>query len=264
MKIYLPNIIPPLRLSAIVLFCAIITTTTFPSLAKTTSPPKLKSNLKIRWKPPTPPSVIGIPGNRAQGGATRGCQPYRGITALVPISPQKIAWGQSISARPTIWLNAPQGLAKDVEMEITVQAENGQPLAKQLFRTKTKVSSGVVSVPFPAAGSLDINRTYRWEIAIYCDTDEQIDRPFLLQGQVKRIAPPATLTPAKSDLEQVHILAENGIWYDALTLLGNRLRQTKDRDLTIAWSQLVKSAGLSGSDRLRDCCQLDSSGTKQP
>jgi Domain of Unknown Function (DUF928) len=177
------------------------------------------------------------------------------MTALVPLSPQKIAWGQTISERPTLWLNAPQGLAKDVQMEITIQAENGTPIAKQLLRTKSKISSGVISLPLPSGVLLQLDRTYRWEVALYCDTDEQIDRPFLLQGQVKRIAPPTALPTVTSDLEKVQILAENGIWYDAIALLGNRLRQTKDRDLARAWSELLKSAGIKGSDRLQDCCQ---------
>lgn len=105
------------------LLAALFTTTTFPALAKT--PATRTPNLKIRWKPPIPPSTLGIPGNRAQGGGTRGCQPYRGITALVPKLPQQIAWGQTIGDRPTVWLNVPRGLTKDLQMEIAVREQNG-------------------------------------------------------------------------------------------------------------------------------------------
>jgi Domain of Unknown Function (DUF928) len=248
----LKKITQNLRLVSILL-SAIVTTTTFTALA--TPPTSPKPSLKIRWKPPTPPSSLGIPGNRAQGGGTRGCQPYRGITALVPKLPGQIAWGQTIADRPTVWLNTPQGLAPNLLMEMTVREQNGKLLAKQSSTTKRKVSSGAIGILFPPTAVLKTDRTYQWAVAFYCDTNERVDSPFLVQGQIQRIAAPTTLTTAKSSLESIQILAENGIWYDALTQLGNRFRQTKDRETAIAWAALLKSAGISGSDRIQDCCQ---------
>ncbi len=67
----------------------------------------------------------------------------------------------------------------------------------------------------------------------------------------------AAFTTAKSSLEKIQILAANGIWYDALTQLGDRFRQTKDRELSTAWAALLKSAHISGSDRIQNCCQFD-------
>lgn len=233
-----------LPLVNIIILSAIVTTTTitFPVVAKPPTP------LKIRWKPPTPPSSLGIPGNRAQGGGTRGCQAHRGITALVPKLPGQIAWGQTISDRPTVWLNTPQGLAADLLMEITVREQNGQLLAKQSSTTKRKVSSGAISLLFPPTAGLKIDRTYHWAVAFYCDTNERVDAPFLVQGQIRRIAPPTALSTAKSALETIQILAENGIWYDALTQLGDRFRQTKDRQTAKHWAALLKSAGITGVD----------------
>jgi Domain of Unknown Function (DUF928) len=242
-----------LRLVSILFLSAIVTTTTFPTLATPRNPPK--PSLKIRWKPPTPPSSLGIPGNRAQGGGTRGCQPYRGITALVPKLPGQISWGQTIGDQPTVWLHTPQGLAPDLLMEMTVREQNGKLIAKQSSTTKRKISSGTIGILFPPTAVLKIDRTYHWAVAFYCDTNERVDSPFLVQGQIQRIAAPTALTTAKSSLESIQILAENGIWYDALTQLGNRLRQTKDRETATTWTALLKSAGISGSDRIQDCCQ---------
>jgi Domain of Unknown Function (DUF928) len=237
------------------LLAALLTTTTFSALAKTPIPPP--PNLKIRWKPPIPPSSLGIPGNRAQGGGTRGCQPYRGITALVPKLPQQIAWGQTIGDRPTVWLNTPQGLTKDLQMEIAVREQNGNPIAKQLFTTKRKILPGAIGISFPPTTVLKIDRTYHWAVAFYCDTNERVDSPLLVQGQIQRIAPPAAFSNAKSSLERIQILAANGIWYDALTQLGDRFRQTKDRESSTAWAELLKSAGMTGIGRIQDCCQFD-------
>jgi Domain of Unknown Function (DUF928) len=242
------------RLATVLVLLTFITTT-LPALPKTPSP--AKPNLKIRWKPPTPPSSLGIPGNRAQGGGTRGCQPYRGITALVPKLSQKIAWGQTISDRPTVWLNTPQGLAPDLLMEITVREQNGKLVAKQSYTTKSKISSGAIGISLPPTALLKIDHTYQWAVAFYCDINERVDSPFLVQGQIQRIATPTALTNAKSSLESIQILAEKGIWYDALTQIGDRFRQTKDQETYAAWKTLLKSAGINGSGKIQDCCQFD-------
>ncbi len=243
------------RLITSLLLSAIVTTTTFPTFATPPTPPK--PSPKIRWKPPTPPSSLGIPGNRAQGGGTRGCQPYRGITALVPKLPQQIFWGQTISDRPTVWLNTPQGLVPDLLMEITVREQNGQLVAKKSYTTKSKISPGAISISFPPTALLKIDRTYHWAVAFYCDNNERVDSPFLVQGQIQRIAAPTALTTGKSSLENIQILAENGIWYDALTQLGNRFRQSKDQEISNTWAALLKAAGISGSDKIQDCCQFE-------
>jgi Domain of Unknown Function (DUF928) len=237
---------------------AILTTTiTLPTIVQTQPPPKPKISQKIRWKPPIPPSSIGIPGNRAQGGGTRGCKPYSGIAALVPLTPQNVAWGRTIVNRPTVWLNAPQGLAKDLPIEIVVREQNGKPIAKQLFTTKNKLSSGAIGVTFPSSTVLSIDRTYRWEVALYCDTADRVDRPLIIQGKIERVTPPTAFSTAKSPLAIAQILAENGIWYDALTQLGNNSSKPKNPELTSARSELLRSASISGADKIHDWILLD-------
>jgi Domain of Unknown Function (DUF928) len=242
----LPNIWQGLRLITIVWLCAIVATTT-PAISQTKPLPRSKNSLKIRWKPPIPPSLLGIPGNRAQGGATRGCQPYRDIAALVPKSPQQVAWGRTISHHPTVWIDAPQGLSENLLVEIAVREQNGQPIAKQSFAIEQNIPAGAIGISFPLKTQLQLDRTYRWEVAFYCDTEERVDSPLIVQGQIQRITPPSKLT-AKSPLEMAQIFAENGIWYDALSQLGDRLATTPDRDLTTAWSELLGLAGISSRD----------------
>jgi Domain of Unknown Function (DUF928) len=236
------------RLATILILATIVTTTTFPAIAQPKTPPSSKNSLKIRWKPPIPPSSLGIPGNRAQGGATRGCQPYQGMIALVPLSPQKIAWGQTIVDRPTLWFNAPQGLKANLLLEIALRDQNGQPIAKQSFTTERNIAAGAIGISLPLGTKLQLDRPYRWEVALYCDTEERVDSPLILQGQIQRITPPAQLATAKSPLEMAQILATNGIWYDAISQLGNSLAATKDRELATAWSELLRSASITTSN----------------
>ncbi len=233
-------------LTTIALLSTIVTISTLPTIAQSQPAIKPKPSQKIRWKPPIPPSSLGIPGNRAQGGGTRGCKPYQGIAALVPLSPQNIPWGRTTSNRPTVWLNVPQGLAKDLPIEIAVREQNGKPIAKQLFLTKSSISSGAIGVSFPTTTLLQGDRIYRWEVSLYCDSQERVDRPLVVQGQIQRISAPVKLTAAKTDLETTQIFAENGIWYDAITQMGNRLVTAKEPELTTAWSELLAAAGIKG------------------
>ena len=235
----------------LVILSTLATTTILPTIAQT-NPLKPKTSSKIRWKPPIPPSSLGIPGNRAQGGGTRGCKPYQGIAALVPLSPQNIAWGQTIANRPTVWLNIPQGLAKDLPIEIAVREQNGKPIAKQLLTTKHQIAAGAIGVSFPPTALLQLDRTYHWEVSFYCDREERVDSPLVIQGQIQRIATPAQLATAKPPLEMAQALAEKGIWYDAISQMGNRLVKTKEPELTTAWSELLKGAGIKGSDLIHN------------
>jgi hypothetical protein len=242
-----------LMFSTIALF-SLMTTTTMPLIAQAQPPSKPR---KIRWKPPTPPSSLGTAINRGQGGGQRGCEPYQGITALVPVATGNIAWGQTISDRPTVWLNTPQGLGKDLLMEVAVREENGKPIAKQLLTTAQETSAGVISVPFPPSAVLQTDRNYRWEIAVYCDTGERVDSPLVISGQIQRIAPPTGLNH-QSPLQTAQDLAEKGIWYDAVTQIGKGLRGDRDPALASAWSDLMRSANLSATSPIQDCCEFDS------
>jgi hypothetical protein len=236
------------QLATILILAAIFTTPILPTIAQPKPASSPKNSLKIRWKPPIPPTSLGIPSNRAQGGATRGCQPYQGMIALVPLSSQKIAWGQTIVDRPTLWFNAPQGLKANLLLEIALRAQNGQPIAKQSFTTKQNIAAGAIGISLPLGTKLQLDRPYRWEVALYCDTEDRVDSPLIIQGQIQRINPPAQLATAKSPLEMARILAVNGIWYDAISQLGNSLAATKDRELATAWSELLRSASLSISN----------------
>ncbi len=246
-------------LVTIALLSAIATIGTLPTISHSQSALKAKpkSSQKIRWRPPIPPSSLGIPGNRAQGGGTRGCKPYQGISALVPLSPQNIPWGRTIANRPTVWLHVPQGLAQDLQIEIAVREQNGQPIAKQLFTTKNSIPSGAIGVSFPSTAALQVDRIYRWEVSLYCDSQESVDRPLVVHGQIQRIATPVKIATAKTDLEITQIFAENGIWYDAITQIGNRLAQTKEPDLTTAGSELIKAAGIRGIAPIQHWISID-------
>jgi hypothetical protein len=234
-------------------------------MAVQAQPTKPKLSRKIRWKPPTPPSSLGTGGQRGQGGGQRGdCKRYEDVTALVPLTDQGIYWGQTTRDRPTLWLNTPQGLEADLLMEVVVRAANGKPIAKQLL-TAPSTAPGVISIPFPAT-TLTENQFYRWEVVFYCDA-ENSDKPLTFQGQIQRVAaPPFASDPTSDPVEQAQLLADRGIWFDALTQLGNARRSQPSAALTTGWNELLQSAQvkLKGDQQgpINDCCQLAAPSSK--
>jgi Domain of Unknown Function (DUF928) len=211
-----------------------------PSMAapKPSTPSKSKTRRSvIRWMPPPPPPNLGDPGDRGQGGGSRGsCLPYKDVSALLPRS----QWGLTTLAHPTIWLNAPKGIAANVPLEFVLQNAAGKTLFKERIDAAA-TSAGTTQIPFPAAApALQVNQQYRWSIAIYCDA-EVPDQPLTVRGGISRsaLSPTATedLAKAKTAIEQAAIYAEEGIWYDSLTTLGP--------ELGIPWQDLLEQANQS-------------------
>jgi hypothetical protein len=224
------------------------------------SAPKPKTTRKIRWKPPKPPSSLGTATGTEQGAGQRSsCKQYEGMRVLAPQMSKNLYWGKTISDRPTIWLTAPNGLEADLLMEIAIRDENGKPIFKHLFKTP-QTPSGVFSVTFPNQLSLQQNRTYRWNLLIYCDSESE-DKPITLQGQIQRTSLAQGSVLPSNQLERAELLAEQGIWYDALTQLGEGIRAQPTKNLITAWGDLLQSAAIeaghdSVKEPIQDCCEL--------
>jgi hypothetical protein len=57
---------------------------------------------------------------------------------------------------------------------------------------------------------LQLDLTYRWEVAFYSDIDGA-HSPTIDRGQIQQIAAPVALVTAKSSLETAQILSGSGI-----------------------------------------------------
>ena len=250
----------PQRIQFIIISIALVLNCSTRAIGQTASQPR------IHFVPPPPPS-IGEPSGRDRGAGSRGptCQRYQQVTALVPsiTTTQSIAWGRTTEAHPTLWFNAPQGLAANLPIEFVLQDETGQYRYKEDVQT-SETPAGVFSLSLPAAAdALQVGKTYQWSVFIYCDPDA-IDLPVAVKGSLERIALPAELQnqldSTQDILERASLYAENGIWYDALTTLGKRIRQSDDSAITSAWADLLNQANLSGLDSgkvIVPCCEMN-------
>jgi hypothetical protein len=190
------------------------------------------------------------------------------VTALVP-TPQvnlpEYQWGLTVSDRPTIWFNVPSGIDAGTLVEWRLRDSKGKTLHKMVSHLP-KTNPGVIGFEVPNRLAI---ATYQWDLAIYCGSTNASDqsgaapdRPSIWKGEIQRVAIPTTLQQelaiAKTPLERANRYAQYGIWYDALTTLGQQMRSGQPREVSLAWSDLLKQQQLDGKTAatVTPCCKL--------
>ncbi|NJM44991.1 MAG: DUF928 domain-containing protein [Alkalinema sp. RU_4_3] len=209
-----------------------------PVLAAPAAKPKVRP--RIRWQPPIPPN-LGDPGGRGQGGGSRGdCEEYyEGASAVLPPS----QWGLTTLEYPTVWLNLPKGIKAQVPVEFVLKDAQGKVLFKEIADA-TQTPAGINPFPLPTrAPALQVNQQYSWSIAIYCDAAVP-DKPVVIRGAIGRSAlsslAKTRLAQSLDAIDRATIYAEQGFWYDALTMLG--MEQRSSGEAAIVWEDLLKQA----------------------
>ncbi len=222
----------------------------------------------IEYNPPPPPPERDAPGNRGGGGG-RGCGPNsQPTTALIPAQKRMLngdseketvqVWGTTVSERPTFWFDVPDEKSTIKSVEFVLQDNTDQ----DLYRTwiVPPETPGIVSIRLPEAVALEPGMLYHWflNIDFQCLSDASVTRQ--INGWVQRVAPDSNLTKMlkNATLEQQAILyAKHGIWFDALTTLGD-LRRSKPKELSAIenWNRLLQSIGLENlkTEPIVNCC----------
>lgn len=190
-----------------------------------------------------------------------GCpNPPKPLTALLPTS---TGGGWTVAAHPTIWVYVPYTLNAEATVEFVLRDEQQQAI----YQTKipgNRIASGIVSLPLPSnqMAPLEVGKTYTWHFMVSCD--KVVDRPVFVSGWVKRVAPDAALQqPPKSPQARSTLYANQLLWYDALTIVGEALRQQPgDKLLRDRWQSLLQlpSVGLDAivTESVTPCCTLPS------
>jgi len=207
-----------------------------------------------RYRAPLPPEA-GAPAGRPFGGASRGgddlpvCQ---SLTALVP-STREVGrngreytgvWALTAAAYPTFWFYIPYAVTSDEPAEFVLFDDQ----QRMIYRKQDIVLSnepGIVGIALPdTAPALETGRMYRWNFQTSCGGEV-----VFVEGWIQRteLDPNLTAEIARAQpLDQAAIYAETGIWYDALTILGNLRREDPDNlDVLNAWIELLGVLELS-------------------
>ena len=181
----------------------------------------------------------GAPGNRTPAAARTGCPIVKKpMTALVP--PTNI--GLTISEHPTFWFYIPYQPTSANQIEFLLINDNkGYKIPWQLTG-----KPGIISITLPKNKPvLEIGKKYNWVLNFICNPDNRL-QDAVVKGYIERVSINSNL---KNQLERVNTLrerillfAEHGLWYDALTLLGEE-RRKKPKDVQVAkdWQDLLQS-----------------------
>ncbi|MGB3757714.1 MAG: DUF928 domain-containing protein [Rivularia sp. (in: cyanobacteria)] len=183
----------------------------------------------------------GAPGQRTYAAARADCPAIgKPMTALVP--PTNI--GLTISERPTFWFYIPYQPTSTNPVEFLLLNEKNEAY-KTTFRLTS--TPGIISLTLPQnAPALESGKKYNWVLSFICDPENRLKDTFV-KGYIERVSINSNL---KNHLERVStprerilLFAENGLWYDALTLLAEE-RRKKPNDTQVAkdWKDLLESS----------------------
>lgn len=219
---------------------------------------------QIRFTDPQLKPGSGEPGGRRRGAGGRGpCKNYASLTALVPTTKtasKELVKGLTTVSHPTFWFYLPHHSPK-VPVEFLLQDEN----ENDVYRTRLQVpqtSPGIVSVAVPnTVAPLRVNRSYRWLLAVACDPGDAFSK-MIVRGSIQRVEMPVAMQKALDDpqapLEKAILYAKHGIWFDAITILGENLQQSDRNNTAIvaAWADLLKQGNLEDivSAPILPCC----------
>ncbi len=218
---------------------------------------------------PTPPN-LGAPTGRVRGGASRGaCPGYEQLKALVPQMDSKRAWGLTSSARPVFWFYLPERVDQTVPIEFVLQDPQDQYIYRTVL-TPTITAAGIVSIALPETTQpLQPGVLYQWTMSMNCDPDRRTQFAFIrgnIQREVSGLQVSSLVLQQQERLSQAALLdtasrlANNGIWYDAVTALGQSRRQWPEAvQAEQFWQILLREGGLSDlqSAPLLACCSSE-------
>lgn len=189
------------------------------------------------------PNNAGVPGRTAGGGSRDfgWCptySPHHGVelVPLVATDDQNV----TTKARPTFLVHITNQSVE--QLILSIKDQEGE----YNYQTTVPIleESGVLQIALPDdAPPLVIGKTYQWGVAVACRSSLRPDDPFI-QGQIRRISAPDMSQTALVDQLAWH--AENHVWYDTISLLGElKLTRPDDMDLEASWNRILSDVGFA-------------------
>lgn len=212
------------------------------------------------YSPPRPPN-LGAPKGRTGGGASRGaCAQSQAMRAVLPSSETR-SYSLTASEHPTFWFYLPNRLHPETRLEFVLQDAADSYVYKTVF-TQPNASAGLVSITVPQQSSpLIANAAYSWTLSLQCDPTNPRQVAFI-RGGIQRVAiasssravthpesapTPSTVISTSSDQAiTAQIYAQQGFWYDAITILAQSLQtQPTNPATTQVWKDLLERSGFT-------------------
>jgi Domain of Unknown Function (DUF928) len=210
-----------------------------------------------------PPSQTGSgsPSSTVPAGTHGPCETnstnQESLTALLP---KQQGWITTTQSHPTFWFYVPFSTDGFASMRLVIQNETTRETIGEPIPITAKALPGIVSVSIPeTAPALQPNQTYRWIFVLTCTGGTEL----AIRNRVTVVSPSPALASALQSAgtpeAKAAVYAQNGIWLDALTLLGDRRRTNpSDSRLAAAWTELLSDEDIGmgnlATKPIVDCC----------
>ncbi len=190
-------------------------------------------------------SYNGLPYNRRDAGSRGNCLAQgRNVVALVPDRPIN----KTISTSPQLFFYIPK-IEQATEIEFILRNNEDELVYKKLFTPNNQ--GGIISFSIPETvteNSREANQNYHWYLSLICDHKHR-SQDIVLEGWIEYVQlnnPVAAKINASDSITKSNLLQQEGIWYDALSVLAKQKDLDSDSSLIqTKWSELLQSIGLS-------------------
>ncbi len=190
-------------------------------------------------------SYNGLPYNRRDAGSRGNCLAKgRDVVALVPDRPIN----KTISTSPQLFFYIPK-IEQAKEIEFILRNNEDELVYKQLFTPNNQ--EGIISLSIPETvteNSREANQNYHWYLSLICDHKHR-SQDIVLEGWIEYVQLNNSVEAkidASDSITKSNLLQQEGIWYDALSILAKQKNLDSDSIvIQTKWSQLLKSIGLS-------------------
>ena len=186
----------------------------------------------------------GLPTHRIGGGSRGNCIANQGqLVALVPENSVAI----TASNTPKLFFYVPETTQSHL-IEFVVRNQQDELVYESMLQKGNR--AGIITVELPAnlqQDELKTNEDYHWYLSMVCDRQKR-SHDVVVEGWIRRVELEPALNQKlqqASIIEQANFYQNQGIWYDALSVIAGS-KKSVDSQLTVKakWVELLDSIGL--------------------
>lgn len=163
------------------------------------------------YKPPRgqrPPST-----RTTTTGGRGGCETNKEVSFKL-LAPQKHV-GQTASIRPTFAWFVPNSKPLPMEFRLYKYDAKGETQLQQQFQMQSKYGIMTLALPKNKPG-LEVGNRYLWQVAILCNPN-QAANDLVAMVEIDVVKMPTQVLFVRNTRANVDVLAQAGLWYDALS-----------------------------------------------
>jgi len=211
----------------------------------------------------TPLQRVGVARTLRYAAASRNPDKCRPIDPTAPpltaLLPDDQTPALTSSEHPAFWFYVPYSLTPDpaqFTLRFVLQNEQHQTLYETRFAVADPLpQGGVISLRLPSPkAALEVGKSYRWYLLIYCDDTDEIYAPAFVNGTIRRepLTPDLERQIAQAPLQDRFLLyAQAQLWYDTLAALDARSVTAAESTLPSDWSAVLQGVGFTDTAMLQ-------------